>query len=69
MFFFPNPRLVIDVEKRERDNEHGPKAKKRKAVFPKKGPSTGEENEESVNLRGMKVHQLVDLICKSGQGG
>ena len=42
-------------EKRERDNEDGPKAK-RKAVFPKEGPSTSEENGESINLCGKKVH-------------
>ena len=43
-------------EKRERDNEDGPKAKKRKTVFPKEGPSTKEENGESINLCGKKVH-------------
>ena len=55
--------------KRERDNKDGPKAKSRKAVFPKEGPSTNEENEESVNLCGKKVHLLVHLICKSEQSG
>lgn len=43
-------------EKRERDNEDGPKVKKRKAVFPKEGLSTSEENGESINLCGKKVH-------------
>ena len=57
------------TEKRERDNKDGPKAKSRKAVFPKEGPSTNEENEESVNLCGKKVHLLVHLICKSEQSG
>ena len=56
-------------EKGERDNDDGPKAKRRKAIFPKEVPSTSEENEESVNLRGKKVHKLVDLICKSEQSG
>ena len=52
--FFSDPWLV--KEKGERDNDDGPKAKKRKAIFPKEVPSTSEENEESVNLRGKKVH-------------
>ena len=65
--FFSYPWLV--EEKRERDNEDGPKAKKRKAVFPKEGLSTSEENGESINLCGKKVHWLVDFICKSEQRG
>ena len=59
LFFFPNPWLVADAEKEERDNEDDHKAK-RQEIIPKEDPSTREENEESINLHGKKVLLLVD---------